>query len=303
MNETLRIQSSRRYGTHSPLRYPGGKAVLAGLFEDIIHDLGLNNVTYVEPYAGGAGAGLALLNQGVIDRLVINDIDPAVNCFWTSITKRSSEFIEALQSVPLDIDEWKRQREIYRRCDASDPMSLGMSFFYLNRTNRSGILTAGVIGGMDQSGNYKIDARFNKETLTRRLEQIGQVSEQIDVTDLDGRNVIQKYASDPNAFLYIDPPYVAAGSRLYLNSFDGRDHSALAAVVKETKKSNWLMTYDNAQLIRELYAEEFQCLLDIHYSAHSHGKAEELVVASESVSRALTDLLASRLKEDALEVG
>lgn len=295
MNETLRISASRKHGTHSPLRYPGGKAVLAGLFEDLILDLGLRNATYVEPYAGGAGAGLSLLKRDKIDRLIINDIDPAVNSFWHSVTTRNAEFIELLDSLPLDVEEWKKQREIYRRRDVSDPLMLGMAFFYLNRTNRSGILTAGVIGGLDQTGNYKIDARFNKENLIARLEEIGLVSNRIVVSDADGRNIIRDYASDPNAFLYIDPPYVQAGSRLYLNAFEGRDHAALASVVREASASNWIMTYDDSSLIRNLYADEFQCYLDIRYSAHGHGKAQELVVASQSVSGALTTLLASHL--------
>ncbi|THV42017.1 DNA adenine methylase [Glycomyces buryatensis] len=283
----LRIKASRRYGTLSPLRYPGGKSALAGLFADIIAGLEIKNPRYVEPYAGGAGAGIALLREGIVKHLVINDIDPAVFAFWNSVVTHNKKFVELVSTTPLTVDEWKRQRSIYRASDTSDLLGLGFSFFYLNRTNRSGVLNAGVIGGQDQKGNYKIDARFNRETLKSRLEAIGNLAEKITVTDLDGRTVIQRYSSDASTFMYIDPPYVQAGSQLYLNAFDGRDHNALAEIVKATGKAHWLLTYDTAPVIEKLYGDCFQCRLEISYSARHPGRAEELLISSESVARIL----------------
>lgn len=283
---TLRVPAARRYGTLSPLRYPGGKAALAGLFADLIVSLGISQPVYVEPYAGGAGAGVALLREGVISRLVINDIDPAVHAFWTSVIQHNSEFVDWVHSVPLTIAEWRRQREIYRSRSA-DQLRLGFAFFYLNRTNRSGVLNAGVIGGQQQVGTYKIDARFNRETLASRLSALGKLAECVQVTDLDGRTIIRRYASRKSAFLYIDPPYVEAGSQLYLNAFDGRDHEALSNIVCQIKNANWLMTYDVAPLIKRLYANQFQCMLDLNYSARYPGRAQELIVASAEVGRAI----------------
>ena len=140
MNSSVRVIASRRYGTLSPLRYPGGKAALAGFFHDIIDHLSLRDVCYVEPYAGGAGAGIALLRQGIVDHLVINDIDPAVHAFWYSVMHHSDQLIDLVATVPLTIDQWRRQRAIYQAGDESDLLRLGFAFFYLNRTNRSGIL-------------------------------------------------------------------------------------------------------------------------------------------------------------------
>ena len=255
--DSLNIVASRRYGTLSPLRYPGGKAALAGLFADVIQKLEIQKPTYVEPYAGGAGAGIALLRQGLIDQLVVNDFDTAVYAFWCSVVNDNDAFLRLMKTVPLTIDEWRRQREIYRTADDSCPLDLGFAFFYLNRTNRSGILTGGVIGGLAQSGNYKIDARFNRETLAQRIRAIGELSDRIMVTHLDGREVISRYSTDPDVFMYIDPPYVQAGSRLYLNAFDHRDHTALAKIVNEVEQAHWLMTYDTAPLIERLYADKF----------------------------------------------
>ncbi|GAA1862482.1 DNA adenine methylase [Myceligenerans crystallogenes] len=284
---TVKILASRRYGTLSPLRYPGGKAALAGLFADVISSLNLTSATYVEPYAGGAGAGIALLRQGLVDRLVINDFDVAVHAFWRSILEQTEEFVELVRTVPLTIDEWQVQRAKYRAADTSDPLSLGFAFFYLNRTNRSGVLRGGVIGGQAQTGNYKIDARFNRTTLAERITEIGKLAEHITVNDRDGRTIIKQYAKNPSAFMYIDPPYVRAGSRLYLNAFDARDHAELAKVVCDVEQAHWLMTYDIAPMIEELYVNNFQCRYELNYSARHPGLTDELMIASEGVARFL----------------
>lgn len=294
MTKEMTVVASRRYGTLSPLRYPGGKASLAGFFADIIEHIGIRGARYVEPYAGGAGAGIALLRQGLVDHLVINDIDPAVYTFWTSAVHDNRRFIRLVDKTPLTIEEWRRQRAIYQAGDTSDLLRLGLAFFYLNRTNRSGILNAGVIGGQAQKGKYLIDARFNRATLTERLTALGDLADQITVSDLDGRSVIQTYADDPSTFMYIDPPYVHAGSQLYLNAFDGRDHQALAAVVTAVSKAHWLVTYDTAPLIERTYKGQFQCKLAISYSARHPGKAEELLIGSPAVATAIKEQMKRR---------
>lgn len=290
MIDTVRVIAKRRYGTVSPLRYPGGKASLAGLFEDILEELDLSSPTYIEPYAGGAGAGIALLRQGLIERLVINDIDPAVYAFWASVVAHTEEFVQKVSDTPLTVEEWRRQKAIYNDGAEASLLELGFAFFYLNRTNRSGILNAGVIGGLAQSGNYKIDARFNRKTLVERIYAIGGLADRIDVLDLDGRTVIRRFSSNPNTFLYIDPPYVDAGSKLYLNAFEARDHTALSEIVLTVDQAHWLLTYDKSSFIQKLYSSEHQCLLDLTYSANRTGNAQELMVASPGVAEILRSL-------------
>lgn len=286
------IKSDRQLGArvNSPLRYPGGKAKLAGFFADVLEEAGMREVTYVEPFAGGAGAGLSLLLSGLVERVVINDLDPAVHSFWSSVREQSGEFARRIQSVPLDLEEWQRQRTIYKAADGRDPFALGFAFFYLNRTNRSGVLHAGVIGGKSQAGRYKIDARFNRAELARRIERIGDVADRIQLTFNDGRKCVEQWASDRNTFLYVDPPYVEAGGSLYLNAFDTRDHSNLAACLNRHASDNWLLTYDDAPLIRRLYAEREVSDYELSYSAHRVGRARELLIASD----ALRDLVATR---------
>lgn len=288
-----------RRGSHaSPLRYPGGKATLAGFFESTIQALGLDKPTYIEPYAGGAGAGLELLLKDVVGMVVINDLDPAIHACWKAIVKDSDEFLRLLKRTPLTIEEWKNQREIYRRRhDADvDPLALGFATFYLNRTSRSGVLGAGVIGGFAQAGSYKMDARFAKDVLRGRIEKLAELRDKIHVTNQDGAARLRKYLPEDNVFAYVDPPYVEKGGSLYMSAFKEDDHRELAKVLNAHADMNWVLTYDVADLIKSLYnareVSEFRLL----YSAHLRGKkdelkrtsASELIVLSNRVADALT---------------
>lgn len=276
-----------RTAAMSPLRYPGGKAALAGFFGKIIARLGACPATYVEPYAGGAGAGIAMLRQNVVQRLVVNDIDPAVYCFWQAVTTRPSQFAAMIADTPLNVEEWRRQKQIYRAADESDPLRLGFAFFYLNRTNRSGILNAGPIGGMKQTGNYKIDARFNRDQLAERVTAIGALASRITVLSLDGMSVAQRYIADTSTFIYIDPPYVDMGGSLYLNAFTHRDHADLAAKLDAHADGNWVVTYDPSDFIRRLYQQHEVREYQLSYSARRTGKTSELMITSRPVSRLL----------------
>lgn len=277
------VASQQRLGLHTPLRYPGGKSKLAGFFADVIAESGLDDVTYVEPFAGGAGAGLSLLIGGLVERVVINDLDVAVNSFWNSVVAENAEFARLVETAPLDLDEWARQKAIYRAADDRDPLALGFAFFYLNRTNRSGVLHAGVIGGKAQAGTYRIDARFNRVELARRIRLLGTYADQIEVLFTDGRKCVQRYADDPQAFLYVDPPYVEAGGSLYLNSFGEREHAVLADSMNANARGTWLLTYDDTQLVRDLYRERAVFDFELHYSAHRVGTARELLIVSDDL--------------------
>lgn len=286
-------------GSHaSPLRYPGGKATLASFFETAIKALGLNQPTYIEPYAGGAGAGLELLIKGLVGTVVINDLDPAIHACWKSMVKDSSAFLRLLERTPLTVDEWKKQREIYRRRHDMDvePLALGFATFYLNRTSRSGVLGAGVIGGFAQAGAYKIDARYDKNVLKARIEKLAELRGRIRVTKQDGTARLREYLPKDNVFAYVDPPYLEKGSSLYMSAFQEEDHLALAKVLNGNADTNWVLTYDVSGLIKRLYkgrdVSEFRLL----YSAHLRGTKDELkrasgselIVLSNPVSDALT---------------
>lgn len=278
--------SIRQIKGASPLRYPGGKSALTGFISQIINNLELHAPLYVEPYAGGAGAALALLDSGTVGSVVINDLDPAIFSFWDAVVNYNEKFLATFDSTPVTLDEWNKQKEIYRAKDVSNVVELGFATYFLNRTNRSGVLNAGVIGGKSQSGTYKIDARFSKKALRPRIEWIGARHRSIQVTNDDGLECLEHHLGRPDTFIYADPPYFDKGSYLYLNAFTESDHVELARLLNGHPEAVWLLSYDNAEEIRSLYKERYQQTFTLNYSAHRNGKARELLVASGPVVNA-----------------
>ena len=267
----------------SPLRYPGGKSALYSRLRKMIRDMDMAGCTYVEPYAGGVGAGLSLLVTGQVDRVVINDLDPAIYAFWATLQAEPQFLIESIRRAPLNVAEWRRQREIYVAADTTDLARLGFATFYLNRTNRSGVLNGGPIGGHDQSGNYKIDARFNRDGLSERIRILSLYADNIVPTSLDGVDTIAQFASKDDVFIYADPPYFEKAGSLYLNAFATKDHSDLARVLNSFSNRPWILTYDNAPQVAELYADRRRRKFELYYSAHRVEKATEVAILSDAL--------------------
>lgn len=268
----------------SPLRYPGGKGALYSRLRKLIRNSDLAGCTYVEPYAGGAGAGLSLLATGQVERVVINDLDPAIHAFWELLVNDPDGLMREIETVKLNVREWKRQRQIYMAADLSDSASLGFATFYLNRTNHSGVLNGGPVGGLDQSGKYKIDARFNRDALVERVRILALYASQISVSALDGVDVIRRYGKAKNAFIYADPPYFEKAGSLYLNAFSLDDHERLAKTLNGLSHGSWLLTYDNMPQVHDLYPERRRRTFGLHYSAHRVTKATEIAVLSDAIA-------------------
>jgi DNA adenine methylase len=272
----------------SLLRYPGGKSYLYPVLREIIRTNYLTSGTYVEPYAGGAGAALGLLITGQVQRIALNDLDPAIYAFWRSLVSDSDSFDAKIRDASLDVAEWEKQRQIYLTADRDDYSLLGFATFYLNRTNRSGALNGGPIGGKSQTGNYLIDARFNKATLRERLRLTALYRAKISVTNLDGREVVEEYASQKSTLIYADPPYFEKAGSLYLNSFTPNDHAQLAACLNDLASKNWILTYDDVPQVAELYPDRDRRHIALNYSAHRVMKAQEIMVLSDSLQRPAT---------------
>ena len=268
----------------SPLRYPGGKAALAPLLTEIITLNDISNCIYFEPFAGGAGAALRLLRQGAVSHAHINDLDPCIAAFWRAVLEEPSRFSDAIMSVKLDVDEWQRQRDIYLRKDLSKLFELGFSTFFLNRCNRSGLLFgAAPIGGYQQTGRWKIDARFNREGLADRVIELGQRAEQIHVSNMDACQFLAEELPRGNrrnqVFAYLDPPYWDKGRRLYFSSYSPKDHRALAQYIQRQKRLKWVMSYDDARSVRTMYDSHSIRKLPVRYNLQRARNAHELLIA------------------------
>lgn len=267
----------------SPLRYPGGKARLAPFFSRIVHAQDPAPTQYAEPYAGGAGAALRLLTDNIVDQVHLNDINAGIAAFWRTITTTDGAraFTELITTTPVTIEEWHRQRAAYQASDTDNDLALGFATFYLNRTNRSGILDARPIGGLDQTGTWKIDARFNKPNLIERVNHVATLGDHIHVTELDGLDFLDTMTQlQDDVIIYADPPYVEQGSNLYLHAFDTADHQALASKLLDSAYP-WLLTYDDKKIIwEELYGAERCARFNIAHTAATQHIGSETIVYS-----------------------
>ena len=268
---------------YSPLRYPGGKAKLYPLVSTLIKKSNIKKPVYIEPFAGGAGLALSLLYNNDVEEIVINDYDKAVYSMWRAILTQSRKFTELIKQTPVTIEEWQHQKNIYLTQKDSYSIELGFSTFYLNRANRSGIISAGPIGGYNQNGNYKIDVRFNKEDLIKRVQKIASYKDKIHLYNHDVRIFISKYLPKyiDRSFIYFDPPYYDKGKMLYKNFFNDEDHREIYELVKGLN-CPWLVTYDDVQEIREIYSNYTCWKFDLVYGVANSGLNSEILYISDS---------------------
>ncbi len=266
--------------TDTPLRYPGGKTQLAPFVSDLLRTNDLLQCVYCEPFAGGAGIACRLLLNGTIAEAWINDIDPAIYAFWHSVLNSTEQLCDRVERTKVDITEWHRQKQIHAE-ERENLLDLGFATLFLNRTNRSGILKGGVIGGLNQTGKYAIDCRFGRNELVRKIRRIALYREQIHLTCVDARRYISSNLKKlpQYALVNVDPPYYRAGPDLYTNAYLHKDHLSLAKEVQKMPH-RWMLTYDDVPEIRAMYAELTQYRKTLTYYAQVKRSAAELLILS-----------------------
>lgn len=271
--------------TYSPLRYPGGKNRLAPFIAKVCIDNGISE-HYVEPYSGGAAVALFLLFEGFVNRVTINDSDRSIYAFWHSVLYQTDDLCDLIKNIPVTMDEWRRQREIQINKDSADLIELGFSTFFLNRTNRSGIIKGGVIGGINQLGQYKMDCRFNKEDLINRIRIIANHRESIALYNLDALQLIDIVLEDnniENTLFYFDPPYYVEGHSLYMHYYKKTHHQVVSEKIKQLQNVYWIVSYDNAAEIKRLYSDYQIIEYDLNHTAAVSKKGKEIVFLSPNI--------------------
>lgn len=266
-----------KFGT--PLRYPGGKGKLTDFIKLVFVQNDLLGGEYLEPYAGGAGIALNLLMDGYVSKIHLNDLNSAVYAFWYSVINHPDELCQRISDVNISVEEWQKQKLVHSNPSQFSTLDLGFSTFFLNRTNRSGILLAGVIGGKDQKGNWKIDARFNRDDLITRIEKIALLRDQVMVYNLDSAILINDVIPTlpPKTLIYLDPPYYVKGKGLYQNHYAHDDHKNIADLVKTKITHPWIVSYDHAPEIMEMYKECTTIEYGINYSAQKRYTGAEVM--------------------------
>ncbi|MBU3893461.1 DNA adenine methylase [Serratia rubidaea] len=267
---------------YTPLRYPGGKGKLSYFIKDVLEINGLNDGVYVEPYAGGAGIALELLLQEYVRKIYINDIDYAIYCFWHSVINDSENLCRLIFDAKVDIDAWMKHKLVLANSSEYSPVEVGLSAFFLNRTNRSGILKAGVIGGKSQGGKWRMDVRFNKLDLVGRIQAIAEYGSRINIFNLDTLDFLDEisFLDERKTLLYLDPPYYMKGQGLYRNFYNHDDHVMVMEKLRESKFPYWLVSYDNALEIKDIYKDFSKIEYSLQYTAQQKKVGEEVMIFS-----------------------
>lgn len=263
----------------SPLRYPGGKWRLNQLFHRLIALNFEQAPSYVEPYAGGASLALSLLFTGSVSAVYLNDLDVAVYAFWDSILHNTAKFARLIETIPLTTTEWRRQKTIYAEGVSAGNLRLGFATFYLNRTNHSGILNGGMIGGKDQRGTWKLDARFNRSELVTRIRRVAEHKDRIHLSNVDAFQFVKSHHRCKRKLLYLDPPYYRPGRHLYLNAYKADDHARLRDIVLGFE-TPWVISYDDVRQTRGLYRTVPRRRISLLHTAREARQGSEIVFFS-----------------------
>lgn len=279
---------TRRHRTAmSPFRYPGGKAFFADHLREAVEKLPGGTTRYLEPYAGGAGAALRLLGVDAVDFVHLNDADPCVFHAWHALIHDTERFIDRVANVPVNIATWHEQKAIVAHPASADSFSLGFATFFMNRTNRSGIVQgAGPIGGYEQKGDWRLDVRFNREAVIERVKWLGSQRDRVILSNLDGLRFLKETSNTidlARSLYFVDPPYVSAGSRLYMNGMKERDHRVLGAYLCSGIIPNWIVTYDDCPLIRKSYEGAQIETLNVLYSLQRKRTEGEVLITPKQI--------------------
>lgn len=271
-------------GRYSPLRYPGGKGKIARFMRAIVRANGLSDGRYVEPYAGGAAVAWELLVTGVVRRVTINDISRPVYAFWDTAINQTEELCRLIKDRPVSVDEWDFWKGILQR-GSDDNLEIGFAFFFLNRTNRSGILNGGMIGGRQQTGQWKIDARYNKDDLIARVQKIANLRSRIVVTQMDAVDFLRAHAPNwsSKTLVYVDPPYFEKGRYLYHDAYRENDHRNVSEAIAQLSNVKWVVSYDDVMPIHSLYEDWYWLQYSLNYSARNRLRGREAMFFSDGL--------------------
>jgi len=271
---------------YSPLRYPGGKGKLAEYVKAVIRENGLADGDYVEPYAGGAAVAMELLLHDYVSRVHINDLNSSIHAFWHSVLNETDALCALIEQTAVNMDEWYQQKAIQSHADRHSLLELGFSTFFLNRCNRSGIIKGGIIGGKGQTGKWKLDARYNKVDLIRRIANIARHRRRISLYNLDAADLVIKVLPNLPAktLIYLDPPYYVKGEGLYDSFYSHDDHVLISKLVaSKITKQRWIVSYDDAAQIAEMYAAYRSMTYRLSYSAQERVKGAEIIFFSDNL--------------------
>jgi len=278
----------------SPLRYPGGKARMAPWLAEAfaVQTSNMDVEVWIEPFAGGAGAGLTLLDAEAVSEVWLTEKHPAIAAMWRAVLDDGEALARRVETTSADMTLWGWALEQVTAAQAGqtlDDRELGFAALVVNRCSRSGIIAprVGPIGGKSQEGRWTVGSRWNPEGLAARIRHVASMSGSIRFTEGDAVARIEELDGsvgiEDEVMLFVDPPYCREGNRLYANGMTEDDHQRLADALNGCA-SRWLLTYDDEPLVAEvLYPERRVLAYYIPNTANRARVATEYAVLSDDL--------------------
>lgn len=254
----------------SPLRYPGSKQKLAPKIANLLINNSIKPDVFIEAFSGGASISIYLLQLNLVNNIALIEKDPLLASFWKTVFYDSEWLIKQINKIDVTIENWQK----FKKYKPRTIRNKALKCLFLNRTNFSGILKAGPIGGKNQESKYKIDCRFNKKRLIETIEKLSLFRNKVlfieegDYSDILNKKLL---TLSSNSFIYFDPPYVKKADQLYNYFFKMNDHIKLKDYIYSLS-NKWLLTYDYDLFIIDLYSDKKynQCVFDMTYTVSSN---------------------------------
>ena len=268
----------------TPLRYPGGKTWLLDYVKAFARFHKLSSTTIVEPYGGSASISVGLIRSQLVTDATVCERDPLIVAFWNVAIHRNEELIEYLSSLEINMETWYGLRRYLdlEKTNLQNELEAAGAFLFFNRTNYSGIIKGGPLGGKKQLSKYKLNCRFNKGRIADKIRSLKALEDKLKIIQIDGLEYMKNHAlqSPDNVFFYVDPPYYGAGKDLYRFYFTDFDHQQLSAFLTGTEIP-WLLSYDDAEFIRNLYQKKSNLPVYTDYqSGHLRRGVKELLISN-----------------------
>jgi len=267
----------------SPLRYPGSKATFLKVVLEFIEVHGLKGREIVEPYAGSGIVSLSLVAKNLVSHATLVERDPLLYSFWKAVFEHTDALLSSIEEINVNMDTWHELRVLLKHKIPEDKLipDLALACLFFNRTNFSGVLHSGPIGGKNQSSDYKLDCRFNKKDIISRIRQISSLRDGVSVKFGDALEFLQKanIQNNEKRFFYVDPPYFKQGRKLYRYYYKVIDHKRLYDILS-VATFPWLLSYDKHEFIELLYDGFPQVHQSFRYMSRTPKNENELVVTN-----------------------
>lgn len=244
-----------------------------------MHSLGFRAELFVEPFVGGGIVSLTVAFEGFAEHVIITELDTDISAVWKAITGPNYQKLSD-RICRFDVTKENVQRELSKTSTQIDDVAFRT--ILKNRMFHGGILAPGASLIKHGENGKGLLSRWYPKTLADRINAIGRIRKRFTVIEGDGITQIRKHYQSRKAVFFIDPPYTAdgkkAGKRLYRHN--ELDHMDLFDAAREIQ-GDFLMTYDDAQGIRELartrgFDTETVAMKNTH-----HAKMTELLIGND----------------------